>query len=401
MTQALMSFEEGVVRLLSAVEPVRDVELIDTLEARGRVLADALYSPISIPRQDTAAMDGYAVRCAELQRVGVRLPVSQRIPAGTIGLPLAEGTVARIFTGAPLPEGADAVVMQERVEVEGDRVVFRHVPHPGESVRRAGSEIALGAEILSAGAVLTPQALALAASVGFDTLPVRRRVRVAIFSTGDELVMPGTPLGPGQIYNANRYQLRALLEGMGCLVDDHGVVPDRLEATRLALHRAADAADVVITSGGVSVGEEDHVVAAVRAQGRLDLWKLAIKPGKPLAYGRVGAAHFVGLPGNPVSAFVTFVLFVRPFLRRLQGAKEAASRTWRVPAGFARTRPDPRREFLRVRLDARGWAVPYPDQGSSALASLVWADGLVDLPPGTPVQTGDLVRYWPLAELLN
>ena len=401
MAQSLMSFEEGLSRLLAAAEPVLEEELIETLEAERRVLSETLYSPIALPRQDTAAMDGYAVRCADVAHLGVRLPVRQRIPAGSVGVPLEPGSAARIFTGAPLPEGADAVVMQERVEVEGEEVIFHHVPQPWESVRRAGSEIALGSEILTAGTRLSPQALGLAAAVGYATLPVRRRVRVALFSTGDELVMPGQPLGPGQIYNSNRYLLRALLKELGCLVEDYGVVPDRFEETRAALRRAADGADVVLTSGGVSVGEEDHVVAAVRQEGRLDLWKLAIKPGKPLAYGRLGAAHFLGLPGNPVSAFVTFVLFVRPFLLRLQGVREVVDPPLWVEAGFTRLKADPRREFLRARLDVRGRAVLHPDQGSAMLASLVWADGLVEVPPATPIREGDLVRYRPFARLLG
>ncbi len=397
---ALMSFDDALTALLSAASPVREEETVALVAALGRVLAAEVVSPIAIPSEDTSAMDGYAVRAADVPKEGTTLPISQRIPAGSVGVPLVPGTAARIFTGAPLPPGADAVVMQERTEVQDGAVTFWHVPQPGEAVRRAGREVAIGQRVLAAGQRLRPQDIAIAASIGCAQLTVRRRLRVAVLATGDELIEPGQPLGPGQIYNSNAYQLEALLLGLGCEVHLLGRVPDTLPDTRAALRRAAQIADVILTTGGVSVGEEDHVKAAVQAEGELALWRLAIKPGKPLAFGRIGAAHVVGLPGNPVSSFVTFVLLVRPFLLRLMGVAEALPRPWRVPAGFDWPRPDPRREFLRVRLGEEGRLALFPDQGSATIASLVWADGLAEVPESTAVRAGEPLRYWPLAQLL-
>jgi molybdopterin molybdotransferase len=326
--------------------------------------------------------------------------VSQRIPAGSVGHSLAPGTAARIFTGAPLPPGADAVVMQELCIHEGDAVVVNHLPQAGEAVRRAGEDIAEGAVVLAQGQRLRPQDLGLAASVGLAELPVFRRVRVAVFSTGSELVMPGEPLPPGGIYNSNRFMLRALLADLGCEVADFGIVPDELAATRRALREAAEGHDLILTSGGVSVGEEDHVKPAVEAEGSLDLWKIAMKPGKPLAYGRVHGAAFIGLPGNPVSSFVTFLLMVRPFLLATQGVAEVAPQALPLRAEFEWPKPDRRREFLRARMNAGGGVELFSNQGSAALNSTVWANGLVDIPAGTPLARGDTVRFLPYGELL-
>jgi molybdopterin molybdotransferase len=400
---SLLSFDEALQKLLAAARPVAQVEEVDTVAAAGRVLARAQSSGLTVPPLDNSAMDGYAVRTADIPAAGVRLPVAQRIPAGAVGMPLAPGTTARIFTGAPLPAGADAVVMQELCEHAGEGVVqINHVPRAGEHIRRAGEDIRSGAGILAAGTRLAPQDIGLAASVGLSTLPVFRRLRVAVFFTGDELSMPGEALKPGGIYNSNRYSLRGLLAALGCEVRDLGIVRDTLEATRTALRAAAEDSDVIITSGGVSVGEEDHVKAAVQAEGALDLWKIAIKPGKPLAFGKVSSRDtaFIGLPGNPVSTFVTFLVLVRPFLLASQGARVTAPRGLTMRADFDWPQPDRRREFLRVRINAGGGLDLYPNQSSGVLTSCAWADGLVDNPPAQAVARGELVRFLPFSELL-
>ncbi len=401
MNANLLSFDEAYERLLDFARPVREVETVDTMMAAGRVLAAALHSTINQPPMDNSTMDGYAVRAADVPAIGTRLPVSQRIPAGSVGYALEPGTTARIFTGAPLPAGADTVVMQELCEHDGDHVLINTVPIAGESVRRMGQDIAVGEEVLPAGLRLTPQAIALAASVGVAQLAVYRRIKVAVFSTGNELVMPGEPLPPGGIYNSNRFMLRALLADLGCEVEDFGIVPDDLELTRDVLRRAAEGHDLILTSGGVSVGEEDHVKPAVEAEGRLDMWKIAMKPGKPLAYGRVHAAAFIGLPGNPVSSFVTFLLMVRPFLLASQGCTEWAVQSLQLLAEFDWPKPDRRREFLRARMNARGGIELFANQGSAALNSTVWANGLVDIPAGTSVQRGDMLRFLPYGDLLH
>ena len=401
MNGNMLSFDEAYEKLLGFVRPVREIENVDTMVAAGRVLAVALHSTINQPPMDNSAMDGYALRAADVPAAGTRLPVSQRIPAGSVGHALQPGTAARIFTGAPLPPGADTVVMQELCEHDGEDVVIDTVPTPGEAVRRMGEDIAEGEEVLPSGLRLTPQAVALAASVGAAQLPVYRRLKVAVFSTGSELVMPGEPLPPGGIYNSNRFMLRALLAGLGCEVEDFGIVPDRLDQTRDVLRRAAEGHDLILTSGGVSVGEEDHVKPAVEAEGSLDMWKIAMKPGKPLAYGRVHGAAFIGLPGNPVSSFVTFLLMVRPFLLATQGARELAPQSLMLRADFDWPRPDRRREFLRARMNAQGGVELFANQGSAALNSTVWANGLVDIPAGTPVARGELVRFLPYGDLLH
>lgn len=401
MTIDMLSFDDALARLTGSAHAVREIEMADTMVARGRVLASDLHSPLSVPAMDTSTMDGYALRIADVPVEGIRLPVRQRIPAGSVGHPLQPGSAARIFTGAPLPPGADAVVMQELCEVHGSDVVINHRPHAGEAVRLAGSEITCGEVVLPAGARLRPQELGLAASVGIAQLPVLRRVRVALFSTGSELVMPGESLPPGGVYNSNRFQLRALLEQFGCQVSDFGIVADDLATTRKILREAAEGHDLILSSGGVSVGEEDHVKPAVEAEGVLDMWKIAMKPGKPLAYGRVGAAAFIGLPGNPVSSFVTFLMMVRPFVLTTQGVSDVAPAVVDLRADFDWPRPDRRREFLRGRINARGGVEIHAQQGSAALSSIVWAGGLVDVPPGTPVKAGESVRFIPYGELLH
>lgn len=402
--------DDALVELLGFAAVLDGVEMVSTFEADGRVLAQDVASALHVPPQDNSAMDGYAVRCADVLQAqphhGV-LPVSQRIAAGLSGAPLAPMSVARIFTGAPIPAGADAVVMQEDCEVlaAGGEVRIRATPTPGQCIRRAGEDVTAGAVVLSQGERLTPAALGLAASIGMNLLPVARRPRVALFSTGDELVMPGDvapgQMKPGAIYNSNRFFLRALLLRLGCEVSDLGIVPDQLDATLEALRAAAQRHDLILTSGAVSVGEEDHVRPAVQALGTLDLWQLAIKPGKPFAYGRVQQTHFIGLPGNPVASFITFLVLVRPFLLKLQGGRQLAAKTVALPAHFTWPRTDKRREFLRVRRNAAGGLDLFANQGSGVLTSVVWADGLVDNPPGQTIAYGDLVRFIPFAEMLG
>ena len=407
MKQPMRPFEDMRAALLAAATPLSTVEQVPTAEALGRVLAVDQISSLDVPPLDNSSMDGYALRCADLPAAGARLVVAQRIPAGSVGHTLAPGTAARIFTGAPIPHGADAVVMQELCSLDGDGVLIDHLPRPGEWIRRAGEDIARGAVVLTAGQRLGPQMLGLAASVGCATLPVFRRLRVALFSTGDELVMPGEPLPPGAIYNSNRYVLRGLLEALGCQVCDLGIVPDSLEATRAALRTAAGSNDLIITSGGVSVGEEDHVKPAVQAEGQLDLWLVAMKPGKPVAFGRVNdpaggnGADFIGLPGNPVSSFVTFLMLVRPFILRRMGVEDCLPHSIRLPAGFDWPRPDRRREFLRARVGEAGQVELFPNQGPGVLSSTVWAAGLVDNPAGHAIAQGEPVSFIPYSELLS
>ncbi len=400
----LMPVREALDVLLAAARAVDGVEDVDTLAANGRVLACDQVSGLNVPSADNTQMDGYAVRAADCASGSATLRVAQRIPAGTVGAALEAGTAARIFTGALIPEGADAVVMQEQCEAAGDHVTIKHVPQPGEWIRRAGEDIVAGTVILPAGTRLRSQELGLAASVGLARLPVRRRVRVAVFFTGDELAMPGEPLAPGAIYNSNRFTLRGLLENLGCEISDYGIVPDSLQATRATLRAAAAQHDLIITSGGVSVGEEDHIKPAVEAEGRLNMWQIAVKPGKPLAFGEVnrdgGSAFFLGLPGNPVSSFITFLLFVRPFLLRLQGVTGAeAPKAIPLRADFDWTKPDRRNEFLRARINDAGGLDLFPNQGSGVLTSTVWADGLIDNPPGQAIAKGDIVRFIPFASL--
>ena len=416
----LISADEALARLLAAVTPTARTETVPTPDAWGRVLARDVVSSVNVPPEDNSAMDGYAIRVADLaEGAGSVLRVSQRIVAGRPGEPLQPGTAARIFTGAQVPAGADAVVMQEHCEaLPGPglgTVRINELPTPAMAIRRQGEDVRLGHVVLRAGHRLDAAAIGLAATVGMATLEVAARPRVALFSTGDELVMPGQPLPPGAIYNSNRFMLGALLRGQGCVVTDLGNVPDQLDATRAMLREAAQGHDLILSSGGVSVGEEDHLKPALTAEGRLDLWAIAIKPGKPLAFGAVRhmdaggvslqgpdgplETWFVGLPGNPVSSHVTFTLFVRPLLARLQGARAAWPTSVPMRADFAWPRPDKRREFLRVRRNPAGGLDLYENQGSGVLTSLAWGDGLADIAPGQSVQSGDTVRFLSLAEL--
>ena len=395
MNQGLLSVDDALARLLAEAKPVGEVEEVPTLEATGRILARPQRSTMDVPPMDNSAMDGYAVRTQDSSK----LRVAQKIMAGSVGQTLEKGTAARIFTGAPIPPGADAVVMQEQVEVQGNEVVLKKNPQPGEWIRRTGSDVKKGGEILPAGKRLLPQDTGLAASVGIKSLPVFRRIRLGLFFTGDELVMPGEPLAPGRIYNSNRFTLRGLGEVFGCEVRDYGIVPDALQATREALQRAAAECDVIVTSGGVSVGEADYVKPAVEAEGKLLMWRIAMKPGRPLAFGSIKKSFFIGLPGNPVSSFVTFLIFVRPFLLRTQGVSQTDPKILQARADFDWPEPDARREFLRVKWNAQGGLDLYPTQDSAVLTSTAWADGLVDNPAGHAIGKGEMVRFLPYSEL--
>ena len=398
MNQGLLSVDDALAQLLKSARPVSEVEEVPTLEATKRVLARAQRSTMDVPPMDNSAMDGYAVRVSDL-RSSMKLKIGQKIMAGAVGKPLEPGTTARIFTGAPIPPGADAIVMQEFTSVEGDSVTFKKVPEKHEWVRFVGSDVKKGGEILPAGKRLLPQDTGLAASVGIKTLPVYRKLRVGLFFTGDELAMPGEPLAPGRIYNSNRFTLRGLVEVFDCELKDYGIVPDTLEATRDALRRAAADCDLIVTSGGVSVGEADYVKPAVEAEGSLLMWRIAMKPGRPLAFGQVKDSFFIGLPGNPVSSFVTFLIFVRPFILKAQGMTDVQPKSIQVRADFDWPKPDARREFLRVKWNAQGGLELYPTQDSAVLTSTAWADGLVDNPAGKAIRKGEPVRFLPYSEL--
>ena len=367
--------------------------------ASGRVLASPALAPIDVPGADNSAMDGYVMRAADLQAAGGSLPVSQRIHAGMAPKPLEPRSAARIFTGAPIPNGGDTVVMQERCRESDGRVSVEGEVSPGDNIRRAGEDLSAGDEIVAAGTRLAPQHLGLLASTGVESVPVMRRLRVATLATGDELVQPGQALSVGQIYNSNEFVLSGMLERLGCELIEPVRVADSVEATRTALEKAAAEADLIISSGGVSVGDADHVRDVVAELGRLDLWKIAVKPGKPLAFGRVGEIPFIGLPGNPVAVFVTFALFAAPLIRKLQGRRDLLPEPWMLPAGFGRERADKREEYVRVRW-REGRLERYPHQGSGVLSSVAWADGLARIPIGHTFEPGEPVEYHSFNNLL-
>jgi molybdopterin molybdotransferase len=396
----LLPMEAALARLLALAEaaPIAQQETVALADADGRVLAEPLLAALDLPPWDNSAMDGYALRLADWQ--GEALPVSQRIQAGTAPLPLQPGSCARIFTGAPLPAGADSVEMQENVELdEAGRVRFHQPLRLGQNVRARGQETRVGDCVLPAGTRLGPIELGLAASLGVAELRVRRRPRVAVLSTGDELVEPGQALGPGQIYNSNRRLLSAWLQRLGCAVVDAGILPDDLELTREALGRLGDV-DLILSTGGVSVGEADYLGLALREAGELALWKLAIKPGKPLTFGHYQGVPVIGLPGNPASTLVTFGLLARPYLLRRLGVQRIEPLSFVVPAGFAWHKPGIRREYLRARLE-NGRAVPYANQSSGVLRSAAWAEGLAEVLEGTTLEEGDSLRFIPLSEILG
>jgi len=415
----LMSLDEALSAVLKEVSVLTQTEWVKTFEADGRVLSHDLVSGLQVPPQDNSSMDGYAVRVEDVTHSGASLKVTQRIPAGQHGHALKQGEAARIFTGAPIPPGANAVVMQEDTQVTSNEnaaagepvILVNTVPGIGQWIRRSGEDVSQGAVVLPKGTRLDPAGLGLAASIGLAQLEVTRKPRVALFSTGDELVMPGDVapenMRPGAIYNSNRFFLRALLVRLGCEVTDLGIVPDKFEATLKVLRDAASHHDLVLTSGGVSVGEEDHVKPAVEALGGLNLWQISMKPGKPFAFGFLQSqasdhsAFFMGLPGNPVSSFVTFQLLVRPFLLALQGVRKVHFEPLRLQANFDMPKPDKRREFLRVKRNSQGGLDLFPNQSSGVLTSVVWGDGVVDNPGSNAIQSGDLVHFYPFSEWLQ
>ena len=402
----LIPYDEALEQLIAKISPLQRVVRKPLLETFGEVLAESQRSTIDVPQADNSSMDGYTLNTSDLASSGAtKLPVSQRIAAGEAGEPLQPGTAARIFTGAPIPAGADLVIMQEQVQVTGDTIRFDINPESGSNIRQAGNDIRSGDTILQKGCRLRPQDIGLAASVGLESLPVFEKIRVGIFLAGDELVEPGEPLAAGQIYDSNRYTLQGMLQALGCEIIDLGLVGDTLEETKTAMLNAAQQADLVVSSGGVSVGEEDHVRIAIEQLGDLHLWRLRIKPGKPLAFGAINSTPFIGLPGNPVSVFVTFCLFVCPLIKTLQG------RTWQKPvavqvaAGFDWPKPDSRREFLRARLETDDDQAPvakiYPNQDSGVLSSAVWAQGFVEIAEGQTLRAGDKVDYFCFEQFLS
>jgi molybdopterin molybdotransferase len=408
----MLTAQQALDHLLSNAKAVSESDTVAMQAALGRVLAESVNSLVDVPPLDNTSMDGYAVRTADTQIPGSTLKIAQRIPAGSMGTQLEPGTAARIFTGAPVPPGADAVVMQEDCTISdgtADHVQVNIAPTSGQWIRRRGEDLTAGKTALSAGTFLQPQELGVAASAGLTHLNVKRKVRVAAFFTGDELSLPGEPLKPGGIYNSNRDTLLACIKSLGCDATDFGIVPDSLEATKETLRKASKDHDLIITSGGVSVGEEDHIKPAVTAEGRLDLWQIAIKPGKPLAFGAVRKSHenkdaetwFIGLPGNPVSSFVTFLLFVRPFILKLQGRDAGMPQSYPMRADFDWLKGDRRNEFLRVRINAQGGLDLFPNQSSGVLTSASWGDGLVDCPPGATFKAGEMVKYIPFNALLS
>ncbi len=398
----LRSLEAAREALLARARCRVEVETCALGMAAGRVLARDVHSAVDVPPAANSAMDGYAVRTADLTAAGdIWLPVSQRIPAGQAPQPLAPGSAARIFTGAEIPPGADAVVAQERTLAEEGRVRLPAGIEPQLNIRPRGQDIHRGERILPAGSRLSPVALGVLASAGIAEVEVYRPLRVALLSTGDELVEPGQPLAPGQIYNSNRYLLQGLLHGMGMEVVDLGAVADTPQATESALRRAAAEADLILTTGGVSVGEEDHVKAAIERLGTLDLWKVNIKPGKPFAAGDVAGVPLYGLPGNPGSALVTFALLAKPCLLAAQGARVDAPFSVPVRAGFARSRVISRDEFVRVSCDQQGVAHLHAGQSSGVLSSLLLSNGLVRIPGGSAVERGQPLDFYPLATLLQ
>jgi molybdopterin molybdotransferase len=402
----LMSAVDALAILKSKVHAVTEVEVVALSDARGRILGAPVVATRDVPPHDNAAVDGYAVNFDDLKPGDPTvLPIGGRAAAGhPLGRPVHRGECIRIFTGAQMPEGTDTVLMQEDCRVADGNAMLPPGIKRGANRRFAGEDVKRGATVLAAGRRLRPQEIGLAASLGLTTLTVRRRLRVAIFSTGDEVREPGGELPPGAIFDSNRYTLRALLEGLSCAVTDLGILPDSLDAVRGALAKAAETHDLVVTSGGMSTGEEDHVKAAIEALGKLHFWRLAIKPGRPVAMGQIGRVPFMGLPGNPVAVMVTFLLLARPLVLLLAGAEDVPPRLFRVTSGFAYDKKGSRTEYLRARLKLgeAGWvAEKFPRDGAGILTSMVESDGLVEIPEGlSHVELGGAVNFLPFSEVI-
>ncbi len=401
----MLGYEQALELMLQAAKPLTETESLPIEQALGRVLAKPVVSSFNVPLWDNSAMDGYAVISEDLADGRTRLPISQRIPAGQVGRPLQAGTAARIFTGAPIPRNADAVVIQELCERDGDQVVIKARPAPGSNIRRAGEDLTSGSEIIDTGTKLAPQHLGLTASVGIDRVVVYRRLRVALLASGNELAMPGQPLDEGQIYNSNQFSATGILQALGCEVIPLGIVDDTLDATCTALIEGAAKADLVVASGGVSVGEEDHVKPAVERLGSLEMWKIAIRPGKPVAFGHIGDTPFIGAPGNPVSLFITLLLFARAFILKMQGRRKWARLPFTAQAAFDWPRPDKRREFARARMEigdnGKLLVSTFPSRSSGVLSSVVWANGLVMIEENRTIKQGDPVEFFSFDELMS
>ncbi|MFR0691564.1 gephyrin-like molybdotransferase Glp [Enterobacterales bacterium AE_CKDN230030158-1A_HGKHYDSX7] len=399
----LRPVDEAIAALMDFVPPAPSSVRVDLESALGRILAEDIRSPIDLPLWDNSAMDGYALRSADMGLSGARLKIAGTIAAGEAAqVELQPGQAMRIFTGAPLPPGADSVIAQEDCEVDGDWLQVPVVAQ-GSHVRRRGEELCEGAALLSAGKKLRAQDLGLLASVGLDRVNVHRPLRVCLLSSGDELREPGEPLAPGQIYNANRFSVGALLRGWGVEVHDYGVLADTLAASRDALSLAASEWDVLITSGGVSVGDRDYLKQAIRELGELHLWKLKMQPGKPLAFGSIAGKPWIGLPGNPAAALVTALVVARPFLWRAQGRSVVDTLPVTLPAGFDWPTANSRRQYLRARLELDNNGVAriclHPQQGSAMLRAASWADGLAVVEAGRTLHAGEPLPFLSFSEL--
>ena len=405
---SLISADDALSFLIDAALSSSQTETVSLDHSAGRILAKDIHSTINVPGFDNSAMDGYTIALNDdhLSKTNLTFDVVDRIAAGSTGNKLEKGHAARIFTGAPVPEGANTVIMQEEClpSEDGSQILVKRTIQLNENIRPTGNDICQNDVILISGKKIEPQDVSLAASVGVSEIIVYKKIKVGVFFTGDELIEPGNPLLPGQIYNSNRYALVALLKRIGCDVVNLGNIKDKLESTCTALESLSSQCDLIMTTGGVSVGEEDHVKPAVEKLGELNLWKIRMKPGKPLAYGKVKQTPFIGLPGNPVSSFVTFCIFALPFIKKMQGNKQYKSKIYKVKANFDCSRAKPRREYARVRIDYSDetpLANLYPKQGSDVMSSVVWADGIIEIPENTTFDNGTILNYYPLSELIQ
>ncbi|CAC9568279.1 Molybdopterin molybdenumtransferase (EC 2.10.1.1) [uncultured Gammaproteobacteria bacterium] len=402
--QPLLTMSEALEFLLNASIVNTNTCSVSLDDALQKILADDICANINVPEFDNSAMDGYAIalKPEQISTPGIlNFKITDRIQAGSTGSTLAPGCAARIFTGAPIPQGANTVIMQEVCEVskDGCSIETWQPLSLNENIRPLGNDISSGDVILKKGRQLKAQDIALTASIGVKELRVFKQLKVGLFFTGDELIEPGETLKNGEIFNSNRYALVALLTQLNCNIVNLGNIKDDFNATLNALDTLADDCDLIITTGGVSVGEEDHVKPAVEKLGKLSLWRIKVKPGKPLAFGHIGKSAFIGLPGNPVSAMVTFFLFAQPFIKKMQGMSNYKNQPIQVQTNFDWLKPKPRREFVRVRLDHTTMpasASLYPKQGSDVLSSIVWADGLLEIPEDTTFSQGKVLNYYSL-----